>query len=686
MSSKYKPPPVKSNSKGEEFWELQTIITHRKAKDGTFEFFVKWKGWPSSDNTWEPVESLRKCPEALGDYWTRVTANTLDRSKTTAQRKRKTRSHTLQAVSPDYPDPDDDSGAKLVIDIPPPTSSRRSELIRPRSETPNSSSESEEYSSDGSDARQTKRAHIPSSNDLDLDNIGDISLSQGRGKGKAYTPPPDPDSDEESPSPNFQCYISFPADATPGELSGMSTKRRFQKGSMAIRRPLDFYDKGTFRVKPSTSTKSKDILPKVTYIPIGQNFKPPVPRVTARIVADSHENVYANEDPVSYTGLYRINEGTIIGQESESQSQSRQNENEEVFLGIISSFETASPKECLGCSSSPSSSSFPPRTREDGVETMLPTSSPSAPQPDRASLLVTDDVVQQAEGEAYLTSAFKIEKNVQDWLNANSASSCYSFTSPGLSNSAATEMARLHAYIERTHPESNMSTADIIFAHITQIQELSLCTGLLRAKEMKPVFIVYGTDSLGKSCNMDEVYPFGGAITFTTGTLVNDVDFLMRKLREVAMHPLWDVYLVPSVLGLAIKKYYGEIEIWKSLDNNFAFAELLDLVDEDLVCLMSNPEASEDEWNFHQQTLRLLSHEEIVKLCVDAAPTRGIQQDSAMLEVNEEVANNLRMLQIRPKFFTEFRRYVVLTKGSERMIPGNELEILTAQTFDISES
>lgn len=103
-----------------------------------------------------------------------------------------------------------------------------------------------------------------------------------------------------------------------------------------------------------------------------------------------------------------------------------------------------------------------------------------------------------------------------------------------------------------------------------------------------------------------------------------------------------------------------------SLDDSFAFAELLSMLDEGVLCLTSDPTASNDCWNLQQQELRILNHKEIVKFCVGSAPARAFEQDS-VLEVNEEVADVLRTLQIQPRFYKRYRRFVVLSEGFEKI-------------------
>ena len=44
---------------GDEGFLVENIVGHRKSRKG-IEFLVKWQGYPSSENTWEPRENLLK--------------------------------------------------------------------------------------------------------------------------------------------------------------------------------------------------------------------------------------------------------------------------------------------------------------------------------------------------------------------------------------------------------------------------------------------------------------------------------------------------------------------------------------------------------------------------------------------------------------------------------------------------
>src|SRR6267142_3496264 len=64
-----RPPP--DLIKGENEYEVETIRKHRHfGKNKKLQYLLKWKGYPESDNTWEPVEQLH-APQLLKEYHSR---------------------------------------------------------------------------------------------------------------------------------------------------------------------------------------------------------------------------------------------------------------------------------------------------------------------------------------------------------------------------------------------------------------------------------------------------------------------------------------------------------------------------------------------------------------------------------------------------------------------------------------
>ena len=52
---------------GQQEYEVEAILTHRHYR-GKYQYLVKWKGYDSSENTWEPDQNLTNMEELLNNY------------------------------------------------------------------------------------------------------------------------------------------------------------------------------------------------------------------------------------------------------------------------------------------------------------------------------------------------------------------------------------------------------------------------------------------------------------------------------------------------------------------------------------------------------------------------------------------------------------------------------------------
>ncbi|MFH4983242.1 hypothetical protein AB6A40_009951 [Gnathostoma spinigerum] len=65
------PKKYSTNQEGSAFATLEEYIVekivNKRERDGQTEYCVKWRGLPSSENTWEPEQNLN-CPDLLAEY------------------------------------------------------------------------------------------------------------------------------------------------------------------------------------------------------------------------------------------------------------------------------------------------------------------------------------------------------------------------------------------------------------------------------------------------------------------------------------------------------------------------------------------------------------------------------------------------------------------------------------------
>nr|2DNT_A Chain A, Chromodomain protein, Y chromosome-like, isoform b [Homo sapiens] len=57
-----------SGMASEELYEVERIVDKRKNKKGKTEYLVRWKGYDSEDDTWEPEQHLVNCEEYIHDF------------------------------------------------------------------------------------------------------------------------------------------------------------------------------------------------------------------------------------------------------------------------------------------------------------------------------------------------------------------------------------------------------------------------------------------------------------------------------------------------------------------------------------------------------------------------------------------------------------------------------------------
>jgi len=69
------PPPVELTVDGQIEFEVDKILQHEDRRRGSRvrrEYYVHWKGFDRSHDTWEPESNLKNCPEKVQEYWARI--------------------------------------------------------------------------------------------------------------------------------------------------------------------------------------------------------------------------------------------------------------------------------------------------------------------------------------------------------------------------------------------------------------------------------------------------------------------------------------------------------------------------------------------------------------------------------------------------------------------------------------
>ncbi|KAK7051360.1 hypothetical protein VNI00_004860 [Paramarasmius palmivorus] len=231
-----------------------------------------------------------------------------------------------------------------------------------------------------------------------------------------------------------------------------------------------------------------------------------------------------------------------------------------------------------------------------------------------------------------------------------------------------------------------------------------------RAKRIETMFVVFGscsTTSYGSDWRRGfwEIYPIddpkrvseiGGVLTFTAGVLLSNPCELYRKVQQIAHHPLWTGYIVPSVLGMAVKLAYKDRcgDPLEDFDKgNFPFLFLLNAVEDGHFSLMRAPPSPED----HQALTTQWLDAQIDHVTRDSRETLGfclneflrsygnVPEERWERVLEEEISDDLRKMQIQPKVMEDYRRFVVLC-DEEKEDTLHGLEWTTPTLFEFQDN
>ncbi|KAG6902388.1 hypothetical protein C0995_000593 [Termitomyces sp. Mi166 len=102
---------------------------------------------------------------------------------------------------------------------------------------------------------------------------------------------------------------------------------------------------------------------------------------------------------------------------------------------------------------------------------------------------------------------------------------------------------------------SHIQDARIVFIHTGAVKYLHNLAGFLDicSTSFSVQLYIYGSHETVASelWGVHEVYPCGGIVTFTPQALLDDLPGVINRISQIQSHPLWECYIIPSVLGMA---------------------------------------------------------------------------------------------------------------------------------------
>jgi len=60
--------PIPELIEGEEEFEVDHIVRHKRNKKGQLQFLIRWKNYGPEDDSWEPASNLKHSKETLQEY------------------------------------------------------------------------------------------------------------------------------------------------------------------------------------------------------------------------------------------------------------------------------------------------------------------------------------------------------------------------------------------------------------------------------------------------------------------------------------------------------------------------------------------------------------------------------------------------------------------------------------------
>ncbi|KIK98503.1 hypothetical protein PAXRUDRAFT_674090 [Paxillus rubicundulus Ve08.2h10] len=272
-------------------------------------------------------------------------------------------------------------------------------------------------------------------------------------------------------------------------------------------------------------------------------------------------------------------------------------------------------------------------------------------------------------------------KSLLDFLSSSSTPKTYSIW-PLPAQSSGLDTALLQHILRSTKATFARLEDDVrvVFICNRNLETLHTMPSLVikRANSPETQFWTYGysTRVTSSRWGLQEIFPLGGIMTFTTTALAEDPVGCCQLMSQVIDHPLWHCYLIPEVLAVSHLLTNHDDH---GLCSPSCLDPILDLVEAGLVCVIRMPGQGHKTSNaWLSQVLRdsTLSTHDLLGVYISALrehpTTAGMSPQQLVSFANNEVTQDLAKAQIQPVFMDKYRRFVVIRAASEETISAEE--------------
>ncbi|KAF7306639.1 Chromo domain-containing protein [Mycena indigotica] len=219
----------------------------------------------------------------------------------------------------------------------------------------------------------------------------------------------------------------------------------------------------------------------------------------------------------------------------------------------------------------------------------------------------------------------------------------------------------------------------MVFVHVGALKTLRRLPLLAdRRRSLTVRFYTYGTHPCVPVAQwrVREIYPIGGVVTFTPSALYEDPWGIVNKIKQIADHPLWTCYMLPSVLGMATKLCYLNEDPLAAYDSGvFVFERLLKAFVAGEISLLTAPpdrvftsqSDSTSDWLRDHWINRPLDARQILQRSLNAFHARyaNLPQVQWAPTIEAEVIADLDIMQRQPMIMETYRRFVVIRAESD---------------------
>ncbi|KAJ7502973.1 hypothetical protein B0H11DRAFT_1711589 [Mycena galericulata] len=238
-----------------------------------------------------------------------------------------------------------------------------------------------------------------------------------------------------------------------------------------------------------------------------------------------------------------------------------------------------------------------------------------------------------------------------------------------------------------------------VFIHVGALRTVHALPNLVALRQRPDVhFYSYGTDPAVPPARwrVREIFPLGGVVTFTPVALAGDPWGVLHTIQHIHAHPLWVCYLLPQVVGLAVRLIQAsQDDVMQEYTEGMPLAmdRILDALLDGQVALLSAREArhaQEVQWALEYVWLRPMNKAALLACCEAACdvtlPYAPTSPAAAAAAKNVIIADMYRM-QAQPALMDSYRRFIALdldaaTRTGE---DADGIEWGTVKTFDFND-